>query len=111
LTPEEIAALAPNMRRTSDCPRARVPLRFWLEIDGATAVDADLPPSGIADDGRASQYARLTLPPGRHRVTARLRDSRREEGYDWQRTVDVDLAPRQSLSIDFAPETGGFVFR
>jgi hypothetical protein len=111
LTPEEIAALAPNMRRTSDCPRARVPLRFVLEIDGATVLDSVLQPTGIADDGRASKYARMPLPAGAHRVTARLRDSRREEGYDWERSVDVDLAPRQSFSIDFTPEAGGFVFR
>ena len=110
-TPEEIAALAPNMRRPDDCPRARVPLHFLLEVDGLTVTDRVLPPAGIADDGAAAAYARLAVPAGAHRVTARLRDSRRESGYDWERSIDVELAPRQNFTIDFSPEVGGFIFR
>jgi hypothetical protein len=111
LSPEEIAALAPNMRQPTDCPRARVPLHFVLTIDDAPVVDRALAPAGIADDGAASAYARLAVTAGPHRITAKLRDSRRESGYDWERTIDVELAPRRSLSVDFSPEAGGFVFR
>jgi hypothetical protein len=111
LTPEEIAALAPNMRRPTDCPRARIPLHFVLEVDGRRIVDRELPPAGIADDGAASAYARIAVPAGAHRITARLRDSRRESGYDWEQSIDVDLVPRRNFSIDFSPEAGGFVFR
>jgi hypothetical protein len=111
LSPEEIAALAPNMRRATDCPRGRVPLHFVLELDGERVIDAVVHPAGIANDGRASQYARFAVPTGPRRITARLRDSRGESGYDWEQSIETELAPRQSFSIDFRPEVGGFVFR
>jgi len=44
-TPEEIAALAPNMRRPLDCPRERVALRVELDIDGHNLYAASVPPS------------------------------------------------------------------
>ena len=111
LSQEEIAALAANMRRTTECPRARVPLRFVLELDGETIVDAVLPPTGISGDGRSSIYRRIALPSGAHRVTALLRDSRRSDGFDWQKSADVAFAPRRNFTIDFEPESGGFEFR
>ena len=111
LSPDEIAALAANMKRATDCPRARIPLRFVLEIDGAATLDAALPPTGLASDGRSSVYRRIALASGPHRIAARLRDSRRESGFDWQKSVDVTLAPRQNFTIDFEPESGGFEFR
>jgi len=111
LTPEEIAALAANMRRTTECQRARVPLLFQLDIDGTTHIDALLPPSGIASDGTSTAYARMAIPSGPHRIAVRLRDSRRDAGFDWERVANVELAPRQNFTIDFTPETGGFIFR
>jgi hypothetical protein len=110
-TPEEIAALAPNMRRPDECGRGRVPLHFVLDVDAATVIDATLPSAGIADDGSASAYARIPVRAGTHRVVARLRDSRRDDGFDWERSIDVDLAPRQNFTIEFKPDEGGFVFR
>ena len=99
------------MKRTTECPRARVPLAFALELDGATIVTATLPPTGLANDGRSSIYRRIALAAGPHRLTAFLRDTRRETGFDWQRSLDVELAPRQNFTIDFEPESGGFLFR
>ena len=108
---EEIAALAANMKRATECPRARVPLAFALEIDGEAVVTAMLPPTGVASDGRSSIYRRIALAAGPHRLTASLRDTRRDTGFDWQRSLDVVLAPRQNFTIDFEPESGGFVFK
>jgi hypothetical protein len=42
---------------------------------------------------------------------ARLRDSDRSEGFDYERTGVLELAPAQSLAIDFRAEMGGFVLR
>ncbi len=109
-TPEELAALAPNMRRPLDCQRARVPLRLELDIDGVTRYAAGLPPTGIADDGPAQAYVRLPLAPGRHVLTARLRDSRRSGGYDYETTAEVELAPMQLLVIGFDKGRGSFEF-
>ncbi len=110
LTPEELAALAPNMRRPTDCPRARVSLLVELELDDEILYRAWLPPSGLAGDGASAAYERFVVAPGRHRVTARLRDSRRQEGFDYVLEEDVELAAGQHLVIDFRASTGGFRF-
>ena len=85
----------------------------WLRLppagrDGAVAV---LPPTGFAGSGPSRAYQRFAVPPGRHELTARLRDTDRAEGFDYERMAVVELAPAQSLAIDFRAEMGGFIFR
>ena len=108
LTTEEIAALAPNMRRPMDCPRGRVSLLVEFELDGETLYRASLAPSGIAGDGASSVHERFVVAPGRYRVTVRLRDSRRQEGFDYEMEEDIELVPGQHLVVDFRAGTGGF---
>ena len=110
LSAEELAALAPNMRSGVDCVRARVPVTVELEIDGERVYRAALTPSGLANDGPSSVYERFEVPAGRHRVQVRLRDSRRERGFDYERSVEIGLEPRQSFVIDFRAQRGGFQF-
>ena len=110
LSAEELAALAPNMRASLDCPRERVPVTVELELDGETVYRAVLPPSGLARDGPSSVYERFTVPAGRHHVRVRLRDTPRAHGFDHEGEIDVRLVPRQSFVIDFRPELGGFRF-
>lgn len=110
LTPEEIAALPPNMRRTESCSRERVPLLLEMEVDGSLLVQAELPPSGLAGDGAASIYRRLPVAAGSHEFVARLRDSRRGQGFDFEKGARIELPPRQVLAIDFQPDAGGFLF-
>jgi hypothetical protein len=109
LTAEEIAALPENMRRPLDCPRQRLPVIIELELDGVMIFDGSLAPTGLAGDGPSKVYERFPVDPGRHNLVARLRDSRRTEGFDYEHTADVDLAPGQNLVIDFRAETGGFI--
>jgi hypothetical protein len=111
LTPEEIAALPPNMRKPMDCPRGRVPVVVELELDGSTVVSASLAPTGIAGDGPSSAYRRFAVAAGEHRIVARLRDSRRAEGFDYESATTVVLAPRQNFVVDFQSTLGGFRFR
>ena len=110
LSPEELEALAPNMRSGVDCPRERVPVTVDLEIDGERIYHAVLPPSGLAGDGPSSVYERFEIPAGHHRIRVRLRDTTRERGFDHERTADIRLAPRQIFVIDFRAELGGFQF-
>lgn len=111
LTPEEIAKLAPNMRHSLDCPRGRVPLLVELELDGTLLYRAAVPPSGLAGDGPATVYERFIVAPGPHDMTARLRDSRRTEGFDYESSARVELAASRNFVIDFRAETGGFIFK
>jgi hypothetical protein len=111
LTPEQIAELAPNMRRPETCERQRLPLTGQLEIDGETVANIEAPPSGLWNDGPASIYERFDTEPGLHTITARLRDSNRTEGWDYVRTEDVTLVAGRYFTVTFRAETGGFSFR
>lgn len=110
LTREEIAALPPNMRRTEDCPRERLPLLVELEIDGDLATRRFLAPAGLHRDGASAVYQRFPVSAGRHRIVARLRDTARIDGFDYERSVEVDLAPGRNFVIDFRSDFGGFIF-
>ncbi|MCZ7657877.1 MAG: hypothetical protein M5U07_08440 [Xanthobacteraceae bacterium] len=111
LTPAEIAKLPPNMRRTQECPRSRPPLYLELDIDGAPALRATLPPTGIAGDGPSRVYERFVVPAGAHEIAVRMRDTPRSEGYDYERTGRVTLTPDQLMVVDFRAESGEFLFR
>jgi len=69
------------------------------------------PPSGLWNDGAASIYARFEIAAGLHTMTARLRDTDREEGWDYAHTQRVTLEPGRYFTVTFRPETGGFDFR
>ncbi|NIL94956.1 MAG: hypothetical protein GTO71_11090 [Woeseiaceae bacterium] len=111
LTPEEIARLAPNMRRAQTCERRRVPLALQLDVNGEPVLDLQASPSGLWEDGPASVYERFDLPAGAHTITVRMRDSAREEIWDYTLTEDVVLEAGRYLTIGFKPENGGFEFR
>ena len=111
LTPEQIAALAPNMRRPEQCERERLPLTVELEIDGQIATRIVAPPSGLWNDGPASIYQRFEVAPGPHRIVARLRDSNRADGWDYVHAQDVTLPAGRYFTITFRAESGGFSFR
>ena len=110
LNAEELAELAPNMRRAQVCPRERLPLLVELTLDGRTLFTADLPPSGLSGDGPSQVHRRFIVPPGSHRLTVRLRDSARSEGFDYERSEDIVLKERQNFVVDFRADAGGFVF-
>jgi hypothetical protein len=110
LTEAELAQLPANMRRREVCDRKRLPVLVALEIDGAPAFRAELPPSGLSGDGPSRVYEKFTLTAGPHSIAVRLRDSGRTEGFDYAAERRIDLAPGQSFVIDFSPVSGGFVF-
>ena len=111
LTPQQLAELAPNMRRPEACERQRLPLTVELDIDGETVAQIEAPPSGLWNDGPASIYERIEATPGRHTITARLRDSSRSAGWDYSHTEDVTLVASRYFTVTFRAETGGFSFR
>ncbi len=110
LTPEEIAKLPPRERRPNTCFGERLPVSVQLAVDGVTIFEDSLPPTGLAGDGPARVYRKFRVAPGRHLVVARLRDTARKEGFDYEKTVEVNLRPRQNLAIDFKADIGGFIF-
>lgn len=108
-TREELAKLPPNMRKPQSCPRGRVPLVVELALDGETIYRDSVQPTGLFGDGPSKIYQKFELPVGQHNIEVRMRDSRRESGFDYERTFDLDLGARHSIVIDFRAEGGGFV--
>ena len=110
LSPAEIAQLPPNMRLTQDCPRERLPVLVELELDGKLLLRRELAASGLSRDRASSIYQKFVVAPGRHVVTARMRDSARTEGFDYVRHAEAELRPCQNFVVDFHAESGGFSF-
>lgn len=109
-TPEELEKLAPNMRRKIVCARERLPVAVELELDGKVIFSEILEPTGLRSDGPARLYERFPIAPGSHAVAARLRDSDRAEGFDYEAHTKVALRPGELFVVQFRPESGGFVF-
>ncbi|MBK8907054.1 MAG: hypothetical protein IPM60_03880 [Rhodospirillales bacterium] len=108
LTPEELEKLPPNMRKATVCGRERLPVTVELEADGETIYIDTVEPTGLSNDGPSRAYERFVLPPGRHMIVAKLRDTDRQEGYDYITEKEVTLTAGQSLAIDFDGGHGGF---
>ena len=109
LSADEIARTAKNMRRRTICPRERLPVTVEILVDGQRLFHQTALPGGLAGDSPSRIYERFSMPTGHHSLIMRLRDSARTNGFDYERTADVDLAPRQRLVIDFDAASGGFV--
>ena len=88
-----------------------MPLTIELEIDGVVVFRDEPRPSGLWNDGPASVYERVDVEPGPHTITARLRDSKRDAGWDYSHTDAVVLRPGRYFTITFRAETGGFRYR
>lgn len=109
-TPEEMAALPPNMRAPAVCPRERSPIVLELDLNGELAYSESLPARGIHKDGRASVYRRLSVPAGATQLTVRLKDHVESDEFHYTSTHKVTLAPAQVLVIDFNEQRGEFDF-
>ena len=111
LTSKEIAALPARERRPNTCARERIAVRVQLLVDGEIVYDDELQPTGLSGDGPARTYRKFPVSPGPHTLVARLRDSKREDGFDYETTQQVTLTPWQNLAIDFKADKGGYKFR
>jgi ferredoxin/coenzyme F420-reducing hydrogenase delta subunit len=101
LTPEELMKLKPNMRRQVGCPRERWPVYVELMRDGRLMYRGEHAPAGLWNDGPSSMLQRIIVPAGPQVLTVRLRDSGRNEGFDYERRVETELVPGQNFVIEF----------
>jgi len=70
-----------------------------------------LPPTGLSGDGVSKAYKKFLVPAGHHVIEAKLRDSKRTDGFDFDQRIEAELKQWQNLAIDFNAEQGGFLFR
>jgi hypothetical protein len=100
LSPEEIAALPPNMRAPEQCARARVHAVVQLLVDGEPLLDTTVRPVGLARGGRAYLQANWGLPAGDYILELRLRDTPRDEGFDTVQHFPLSLAAGESVLLN-----------
>ena len=108
LTQEELEALPFNKRVPIKCPRRRHPVVAELTVNDDKLFAEAVQPTGLSGDGPSQIYRRFTVPAGPTTIIAKLRDTPREDGFDYEKTVTIDLQPGQNFAIDFHPDTGGF---
>ena len=111
LSQEELDALPPNMRLATDCPRGRLPIEVAFNIDGESRYQAVLPPSGVWKDGESTVYKRISVPAGVRQLFIGMRDSQREQGYDFQQQAKLDIKPGQHVLVEFDAIQQRFVIR
>lgn len=111
LTPQEINERAVAGKPLNECARERRPVTVELDIDGRRVHQVIATPSGLWGDGPASIYERLSVEPGTHTITVRLRDTARTDGWDYEYSERVTLVAGRYFTITFRAETGGFQFR
>lgn len=108
---EELAKLPTTQRRPNNCSRERLPLVIELSFDGRPIYEDVLQPTGLSRDGASRTYQKFLVPAGQHVIEAKLRDSKRSSGFDYEKRVEAELKSWQNLAIDFNAEKGGFLFR
>jgi hypothetical protein len=108
---EELAKLPHHERTLYGCERRRLPVTIELHLDGEPIFVRTVMPGGLGSDSPARVYERFTVAPGNHTLLARLRDSARTSGFDYEKAVELTLRPRQNLAVDFRAAEGGFIVR
>lgn len=111
LTQEELDKLPPNMRKPTDCPRERHPVKLSFSSDGTIRYQQTLPPSGLWNDGESTVYHRIELPAGTHEFFIGMVDSGRTQGFDYQGRSEVRLQKGQHVVVEFDRLRKEFVFR
>jgi hypothetical protein len=111
LTQEELNKLPPNMRKPSDCPRERLPVRVLFSVDGAPLHEDRLAPTGLWNDGSANVYRRLTVPAGPHELFVGMNERGEPEGFDYALRQVVDLVPGQHVVVEFDETHKTFVMK
>lgn len=109
-TQEELAKLQPNMRAPADCPRERWPVFVEIAIDDKTVMRESAKPNGLSGDGPSIFYRVFRIKAGSHRMTLRLRD-KGKQGFGYETTQRIELAPMQSLAVVFNKGKGGFIVK
>jgi ferredoxin/coenzyme F420-reducing hydrogenase delta subunit len=111
LTQEELDKLPPNMRKPSDCPRERLPVRVRFSVDGTPLYEARLSPTGLWDDGSANVYRRLTVPAGRQELFIGMNERGEAGEFDYSLRQMVDLVPGQHVVVGFDETNKTFIMK
>jgi hypothetical protein len=111
LTQEDLNKLPPNMRKPSECPRERHPIRIELRSGETVLYKRILAPSGIWSDGKANVYRRIVIPAGKHAIFVAMNDSGGDRDFDYEAAAKIDVAPGRNVVIRFDEQLQQFSIR
>lgn len=109
LSAEELAQLAPNMRKLEDCPRERSPVTIEAYLDGEALYSEILQPPGLFDDGGVDVYHSSKISSGSHRLVLLMNDSVLVKGFNHNFDREVTIDPAHVLLVDFDSRYGFIV--
>jgi len=109
MSEQELQRLPPNMRQAKVCPRERSSVEFQFLVDGTERYHEVVEPAGLNKDGRAKLYYRFTIAAGEHQITARLKDHRDLDDYNYQLSRNISLDSGGVLVVDFDPDRKEFI--
>jgi len=102
LTQEELASTPVHMRKEHICERMRPPVRLRVIIDGATALETSIAPSGIWEDGNSVTVERIPVEPGEHRVNVAIGETvdPNEWSFGAEQTITFTKESRRVVIFD-----------
>lgn len=109
LSSQELAELAPNMRKLEECPRERSPVTIEAMLDGQPLYRESLQPAGLFEDGGVDVYYSKKILAGDHYLTLKMNDSVRIEGFNHNLEQQIKVNPAQVLMVDFDSRHGFIV--
>jgi hypothetical protein len=94
------------MRKLEDCPRERSPVTIEALLDGEPLYSATLQPPGLFGDGGVDVFYSAKIPAGDHRLSLKMNDSVRVEGFNHSFEQQVSVDPAQILLVGFELRRG-----
>ena len=107
LTPEELASTPVHMRKERICERHRPPVRLRVTIDGVTALEASIAPSGIWEDGNSVAVERIPVALGEHHVSVAIGETMDPDEWSFGDEQTLTFSERHRRVVVF-DRVGGF---
>ena len=106
LSAQELAELAPNMRKIEDCPRERSPITIEASLDGDPLFSQTFRATGLFEDGGVDIYFSKTVAAGKHNLSLQMNDSVHIEGFNHEFEAEIDMPAARVLLVRFKPDSG-----
>jgi coenzyme F420-reducing hydrogenase delta subunit len=108
LTEKETENMLRHMRRTNSPflqmrmvgKRERLPVYVEVELNDKMILAKTYYPAGLKNDIPAFAYEEFPVLPGTHHIEVRVRDSKREEGFDYTFEKKIETEPGKVTVVD-----------
>ena len=101
LSKEEIANTPPNMRRPTECPRQKAPLKVELKIDDQLYFEQTVVPSGIHDDGVVAMFEKMKIDGGQHQFQLEVKHQMNDGEQSDMLTRSLEVDPGRIVIAEY----------